>query len=323
MRLLGITSDGVFELKEQPKRVVAGYGPANVVIGGALAERWEKDKTASQPSSTKEVLLVEKVDKFWWHFGMLLADARMQMSYLKDLTTLRNPSSPITFLSYLHAHGRLLSFINRGCTLPSRKEFADYLGWVVQYVQDRGVDVKFGHEVIGLEEEPDGLIDVRVRAIAMGEMIVLKAKNAAISPGGSPRLPDCVKPVSTTRTSTRARRTRPTSTRPCGKLKEQGERPLTNGIIGAADRLLGDRLFCLPEFNKLSYGNISMIVFSRLPIGTNGLTKKQAREKQRLLLPLSFYVVNKDPEPTVLKLICAGPEERVVETEGRAREVFE
>ncbi|KAL1750397.1 L-lysine 6-monooxygenase (NADPH-requiring)-domain-containing protein [Schizophyllum commune] len=307
MRLLGITSDGVFELKEQPKRVVAGYGPANVVIGGALAERWEKDKTASQPSSTKEVLLVEKVDKFWWHFGMLLADARMQMSYLKDLTTLRNPSSPITFLSYLHAHGRLLSFINRGCTLPSRKEFADYLGWVVQYVQDRGVDVKFGHEVIGLEEEPDGLIDVRVRAIAMGEMIVLKAKNAAISPGGSPRLPDCHGSSVLNITS-------------IGDAQGKAE---PTPVAIAADRLLGDRLFCLPEFNKLSYGNISMIVFSRLPIGTNGLTKKQAREKQRLLLPLSFYVVNKDPEPTVLKLICAGPEERVVETEGRAREVFE
>ena len=92
-------------------------------------------------------------------------------SYLKDLATLRNPSSPITFLSYLHAHGRLLNFINRGCIIPTRKEFADYLGWVAQYVQDRGVEVKYGHEVIGLEEAPDGLIDVRVRAIATGETI--------------------------------------------------------------------------------------------------------------------------------------------------------
>ena len=99
-------------------------------------------------------------------------------SYLKDLATLRNPSSPITFLSYLHAHGRLLNFINRGCIIPTRKEFADYLGWVAQYVQDRGVEVKYGHEVIGLEEAPDGLIDVRVRAIATGETIVLKASTS-------------------------------------------------------------------------------------------------------------------------------------------------
>ena len=44
----------------------------------------------------------------------------------------------------------------------------------------------------------------------------------------------------------------------------QGKAELTPVAI-AADRLLGDRLFCLPEFNKLSYGNISMIVFSCVP----------------------------------------------------------
>ncbi|KAL1701818.1 L-lysine 6-monooxygenase (NADPH-requiring)-domain-containing protein [Schizophyllum commune] len=210
-----------------------GYGPANVAIGGALVERWEKDKTAPQPSTIKKVLFVEKQDKFRWHPGMLLPDARMQISYLKDLATLRNPSSPITFLSYLHAHGRLLNFINRGCIIPTRKEFADYLGWVAQYVQDRGVEVKYGHEVIGLEEAPDGLIDVRVRAIATGETIVLKAKDVVISPGGSPRLPDCVKPVFDHPNIIHSSSYMADINNILGKLKEQGERPLTIGVIGA------------------------------------------------------------------------------------------
>ena len=33
---------------------------------------------------------------------MLLEDATMQVSFLKDLVTLRNPASEYGFLSYLH-----------------------------------------------------------------------------------------------------------------------------------------------------------------------------------------------------------------------------
>lgn len=210
-----------------------GFGPANVAIGGALVERWEAEKAAPQPSSIRKALFIEKQDKFRWHPGMLLPDARMQISYLKDLATLRNPSSPITFLSYLHAHGRLLNFINRGCIIPTRKEFADYLGWVAQWVQDHGVEVKFGHEVVGLDEAADGLIDVRMRAISTGETIVLKAKDVVISPGGAPRLPDCVKPVFDHPSIIHSSTYMVNIDGIIRRLREQGERPLTIGVIGA------------------------------------------------------------------------------------------
>ena len=82
---------------------------------------------------------------------MLLPDTIMQISFLKDLATLRNPSSPFTFLSYLHEHNRLLSFINRGSTIPTRREFADYLRWAAEKVKSLGIQVFYGEEVVSLE----------------------------------------------------------------------------------------------------------------------------------------------------------------------------
>ena len=62
--------------------------------------------------------------------------------------TLRNPRSPFTFLNYLHSQGRLVSFINLGSTIPSRREFADYLSWAADKVQGNGVDVAYAEEVV-------------------------------------------------------------------------------------------------------------------------------------------------------------------------------
>lgn len=88
---------------------------------------------------------------------------------MKDLATLRSPQSPITFLSYLHSQNRLVAFINRGSTIPTRKEYADYLSWAAQFVQEKGVDVMYGHEVIAINEGPNDTIEVRSRNIATGE----------------------------------------------------------------------------------------------------------------------------------------------------------
>ena len=78
-----------------------GFGPANLALavalreiaGGALAER---------------SVFLEKQPRFGWHRGMLIDGATMQVSFLKDLVTLRNPRSPYTFVAYLDAQGRLV-----------------------------------------------------------------------------------------------------------------------------------------------------------------------------------------------------------------------
>ena len=53
--------------------------------------------------------------------GMLLDDATMQVSFLKDLVTMRNPTSDFSFLSYLHERGRLVDFINHKIAVPAAR----------------------------------------------------------------------------------------------------------------------------------------------------------------------------------------------------------
>ena len=94
----------------------------------------------------------------------------------------------------------------------------------------------------------------------------------------------------------------------------------------AAGRQLGNRLFGPPELkdSKLSYDNIPTVVFSHPEVGTVGLTEPEARERYgddqiKVYYPkftAMFYDVvppeEKKKNPTEFKLICAGPEEKVV-----------
>ncbi|RAO66239.1 uncharacterized protein BHQ10_002251 [Talaromyces amestolkiae] len=104
-----------------------------------------------------------------------------------------------------------------------------------------------------------------------------------------------------------------------------GQAELTPVAI-AAGRKLGSRLFGPPEFKtaKLSYENIPTVVFSHPEVGTIGLTEPQARQRfgddkikvYKTRFTNMFYDFFPDEEkkqnPTQMKIICAGPEEKVV-----------
>mmetsp|Transcript_57214 Transcript_57214/g.170575 ORF Transcript_57214/g.170575 Transcript_57214/m.170575 type:complete len:430 (-) Transcript_57214:192-1481(-) len=94
----------------------------------------------------------------------------------------------------------------------------------------------------------------------------------------------------------------------------------------AAGRRLADRLFGGPDYAgvKVSYDNVPTVVFSHPPIGTIGMTEKEAIEKYgedkvkvyRSKFANLYYgpwQVDPDDKPkTAMKLICAGEEELVV-----------
>lgn len=97
----------------------------------------------------------------------------------------------------------------------------------------------------------------------------------------------------------------------------------------AAGRRLSDRLFGGMEGAKISYENIPTVVFSHPPIGTIGLTEKEAREKHgdaqiktytSKFVNMYYGLVNDvdadgeaKPKPmTAMKLVCLGKEEKVV-----------
>ena len=105
--------------------VGVGFGPSNLALAIAITEY----NAGAGTDERLSVRFVERQGRFGWHRGMLIEDATMQVSFLKDLVTLRNPTSPFSFLSYLHDCDRLIDFINYGSFFPTRIEFHDYLEW--------------------------------------------------------------------------------------------------------------------------------------------------------------------------------------------------
>jgi len=86
----------------------------------------------------------------------------------------------------------------------------------------------------------------------------------------------------------------------------------------AAGRRLSDRLFNNMTDRHLNYDNIPSVVFSHPPVGTIGLTEKEAREKykdirvyQSSFTPMADALLEHQSQ-TALKLICIGEDEKVI-----------
>jgi L-ornithine N5-oxygenase len=100
-----------------------GAGPSNLALAVALEELGVDDLAEGS-------LVVERERSISWQQGLLMPWAKSQVSFVKDLVTLRNPRSRFSFLSYLHDVGRLDDFVNMGSFTPYRMEIAQYLSWV-------------------------------------------------------------------------------------------------------------------------------------------------------------------------------------------------
>jgi L-ornithine N5-monooxygenase len=163
--------------------VGVGFGPSNLALAIALTEH-----NAVSPDTTTGVFL-ERQPRFGWHRGMLIEDATMQVSFLKDLVTLRNPTSEFSFLCYLHSKGRLIDFINHKNLFPLRVEFHDYLEWAASKVDDL---VRYGHEVVSVTPVEGGYLDVTARS--RDGVDVYRARNLVFATGLRPHLPPGVVP---------------------------------------------------------------------------------------------------------------------------------
>lgn len=102
-----------------------GAGPSNLALAIALEE------LAPAELARKSLLIEQHADTIWQR-GMLMPWTRSQVSFLKDLVTLRNPQSRFTFISYLHSVGQLSHFINMSSFTPYRMEISNYLQWVAR-----------------------------------------------------------------------------------------------------------------------------------------------------------------------------------------------
>ncbi|MEV6677456.1 lysine N(6)-hydroxylase/L-ornithine N(5)-oxygenase family protein [Streptomyces erythrochromogenes] len=164
-----------------------GFGPSNVAMAIAVSEH--NLRVGGQEAINAHFF--EQQPRFGWHRGMLIDDATMQVSFLKDLVTLRNPASEFSFLCYLKSKGRLIDFINHKNLFPLRVEFHDYFEWAAGKVDGM---VSYGHEVVGVTPVVrDGVVEHLDVTVRSGEGLALhRARNVVIGTGLRPLMPDGV-----------------------------------------------------------------------------------------------------------------------------------
>ncbi|TKY86410.1 hypothetical protein EX895_004559 [Sporisorium graminicola] len=194
-----VSKDDIYDL------LGIGYGPAHLALSIALRESNEANEVNFKSH------FLERRGHFAWHPALLLPGSQLQVSPLKDLVTLRDPTSTYSFYNYLHSHGRLARYINKEQGVPSRREWTSYLAWAARRMNEA---VSYGQDVISIEpltlasaapdakqetltvrpasgEEADTLCLYRVRCRdeATGQVVTRYTRNLSVAVGGVPKLP--------------------------------------------------------------------------------------------------------------------------------------
>jgi lysine N6-hydroxylase len=143
-----------------------GVGPANLSLAALMH---------SHPEITN--LFVDKKERFGWHDGQQIPNTTIQVSMLKDLVSLSEPTSEYSFLSYLHESGRLYHYLNAQFDAVPRQEFRNYMEWACRKNQH----IVFGQEVLSVDYS--GVFAVHLAAGT------LTADNIVIGVGVQPWVP--------------------------------------------------------------------------------------------------------------------------------------
>ena len=150
-----------------------GCGPFNLGLAAMAATAHDVD-----------VLVVDSVDEFRWHPGLLFEEATLQVSFLSDLVTLVDPTHPMSFLAYLADVDRLYPFLVREQFFPTRREYEAYLLWVVGKLDS----LRFGTTVDEVRWDDDAhRFDVLVTS--GGAQSVIHAGHVVVGVGTEPSVP--------------------------------------------------------------------------------------------------------------------------------------
>lgn len=164
-----------------------GFGPSNLALAIAIEEL----RGASR--RPLDCLFMDKQEHYRWHGDTLASQSELQISFLKDLVSLRNPTSHFSFVNYLKQQNRLIDFINLRTFYPCRTEFNDYLRWVADQFAHQAL---YGEEVLRLEPlNAKGPVE-QLRVISRdgkGVEHARQARSVVISSGGTPRIPEMFK----------------------------------------------------------------------------------------------------------------------------------
>lgn len=158
-----------------------GFGPSNLALAIAI----EEHNADLPPERRVNALFLERQPSFGWHRGMLIDDATMQVSFLKDLVTLRNPTSDFSFLCFLRERDRLVDFLNQKTLFPLRVEFHEYFEWAADRVRPL---VAYDREVTAVDPVRDESGTVTSFDVVCGGA-TYRARNLSVAVGLEPRVP--------------------------------------------------------------------------------------------------------------------------------------
>jgi lysine N6-hydroxylase len=143
-----------------------GVGPANLSLASLMH---------GHPELTN--VFLDKKESFGWHDGQQIPGATIQVSMLKDLVTLSEPTNAYSFLAYLSDLGRMYHFLNAQFESVPREEFRNYMEWACL----KNENVVFGEEVLSVEYANA----FQVKTASM----TVTADNIAVGVGVQPSLP--------------------------------------------------------------------------------------------------------------------------------------
>lgn len=143
-----------------------GAGPANLSLASLL-----------HPHHEISNLFLDRKAAFGWHDGQQLPNTSLQVSLLKDLVSLADPTSRFSFLSYLHSQRRIYHFINAQFAAVPRKEFRNYLKWACEQNQN----IVLGETVQAVDFDRTFVVRTDRRTVT--------ADNLAIGVGSRPWVP--------------------------------------------------------------------------------------------------------------------------------------
>jgi lysine N6-hydroxylase len=149
-----------------------GIGPFNLSLAAMI-----------QPLDEMRSRFFDRRSHFDWHPGLLFPEATIQVSFLKDLVTLADPTSAYSFLSFLFENKRLYRFINADFARVTRMEFNQYLRWVCASLPN----LEFGRGVETMLFDGESLV------VELEDETV-RTKNIILGTGLTPVIPACALP---------------------------------------------------------------------------------------------------------------------------------
>ncbi len=166
---------------QEVELLAIGAGPANLALAVAVEE-------LAPPELASSTLVIEQHENVVWQRGMMLPWTQSQVSFLKDLVTLRNPRSAFSFVNYLHSVGRLNDFVNMASFLPFRLEISDYLQWVADSLTKVRVD--YGRRCERVEPLRSSGGEVTGWLVHLADGSTIGASNLVIGIGREARIPE-------------------------------------------------------------------------------------------------------------------------------------